>query len=246
MRKYTIMTIKLYYEDSYTRNFVSKVTGSDGNKIFLEKTAFYPTGGGQPNDTGSLTVGGRTVNVTDVGKHGDDVYHVVDDPSIFPSGIEARGEIDWNRRYSLMRYHTAVHIIDAVVNRMVRVEGSITGSQLYPDRARVDFRLENFNMDTAQKFVDESNAEIIRARTVSVRYMTRDEALQIPNLSRTAPGRELLKSLETVRIVDIEGLDFQADGGTHVSNTKEVGRIIINGIESKGKQNKRLSFHLEP
>ncbi|MFG1519321.1 MAG: alanyl-tRNA editing protein [Thermoplasmataceae archaeon] len=240
------MTLKLYYEDSYLKNFTSIVTGVEGNKIFLEKTAFYPAGGGQPNDTGFLFIGDHRIGVTDVGKLGDEVFHVVDDPSLFHLGIEVRGEIDWTRRYSLMRYHTAVHIIDAVVNRIVKVDGSITGSQLYPDRARVDFRLDNFNAESAQRFVDEANSEVMKERKVTVRYMTREEALQIPNLSRTAPGKELLKSLDTVRIVDIEGLDFQADGGTHVSNTKEVGKIIINGIESKGKHNKRLSFHLEP
>ncbi|MCL4329430.1 MAG: alanyl-tRNA editing protein [Candidatus Thermoplasmatota archaeon] len=239
------MTIKLYFEDSYLKEFNSIITEVRPEGVVLESTAFYPVGGGQPSDTGILLSKGRDYRVTEVSKSGDHIVHRVADQGNLKQGDPVTGLIDWERRYAHMRYHTAVHIIDAIVNRKGSLEGSITGSQLYQDRARVDFNLESLTREMAQEFVDEANAVARSNVAVTARYLTPKDAENYPRLARTAPGRELLRTLDRIRVVDIEGVDFQSDGGTHVSRTGEVGKIIMDRIESKGRNNKRLIFHLE-
>ncbi|EQD64470.1 Threonyl/alanyl tRNA synthetase SAD [mine drainage metagenome] len=153
-------------------------------------------------------------------------------------------EIDWNRRYSHMRYHTAIHIIDAVVHHSAGKYGLITGSQIYQDRARVDFDFPEFSRELADKIIDDSNLVIAQKHPILIKEMTSEEALAIPDLARTEPGRELIRKLSMVRVIEIVGVDAQADGGTHVNNTAEVGKIHLSGIESKGRRNKRMNIVL--
>jgi misacylated tRNA(Ala) deacylase len=239
------MTEKLYLHDMYMKESNSTVTKIDGDKVYLDRTVFYPTGGGQPNDTGKISVNGSEANVIDVKKEGEEVAHSVDNPSILKVGDHVHCTIDWERRHALMRHHTAIHIMDAVVSKLHSHEGLITGSQIYTDRARMDFDMPTLNRDIAQQIIDESNKEIAQDRKIIVRNFTRDEALSMPNLARTEPGRELLKKLDTVRVVEIEGLDMQADGGLHVQSSKEVGKIILNGYKNQGSHSKRVEIRLE-
>ena len=238
------MTRKVYWEDSYIRKFQATVIDASDESVILDRTAFYPAGGGQPADTGIITAGGTVFKVTDTRKAGEDVSH-------FVSGFSGKigdivgGEIDWDRRYQHMKYHTAIHLIDAVVNRNPEYAGIITGSQIYEDRARVDFALEGFSMEQANEFIRQSNLIIGEKHPVRSYFISAEEAAGIENLARTAPGRDLLKTMDKVRIVEIEGIDRQADGGTHVSSLAEIGKITLSKIENKGRNNKRMVIVLE-
>lgn len=232
----------LYLNDSYLRRFDATVVRADPRGIVLDRTAFYPGGGGQPPDSGYLIAGGERLPVEGASMDGDEVLHAVRGPAP-PAGARVVGELDWGRRYAHMRLHTAIHLLDALLVRS-GAEGQITGSQIYDDRARVDFDWPGFSREALQRLVDEANSEIGRGRRVLVRYLTGEEARAIPNIARTAPGRELLGRLEVVRVVEIEGLDAQMDGGTHVSDIREIGRIAVTRVENKGRRNKRVEFTL--
>jgi misacylated tRNA(Ala) deacylase len=228
----------------YLRDFDAIVKSVDNSEVILDSTAFYPTGGGQPNDTGTLSASGVTYEVIDVNKQGTEVSHKISGTATPETGERVHGAIDWNRRYAHMRYHTAIHIMDGVVNRDYSDRGLITGSQIYDDRGRVDFDLPGITREEAEEIIGKANEVILAGHNVYAREITKEEAEKIPGLARTAPGRELIKSLDTVRIIDISGFDLQADGGTHVANTKEVGSITFKGIQSKGAHNKRVEFVL--
>jgi misacylated tRNA(Ala) deacylase len=237
------MTEKLYLQNSYIKETKSRLTASMDNNLEFDRTIFYPTGGGQPCDTGIIRVNGKTFNVIEVTKKEDTVLHRIDG-ELKGIDFEVMQEIDWNRRYSHMRYHTAIHIIDAVVHHSSGKYGMITGSQIYQDRARVDFDFPDFSRELAERIIEDSNKVVIEKHPILIREMTSEEALSIPDLARTEPGRELIKRLGVVRVIEIKGVDAQADGGTHVNNTAEVGKINLSGIESKGKRNKRMSIVL--
>ncbi|EQD39069.1 Threonyl/alanyl tRNA synthetase SAD, partial [mine drainage metagenome] len=221
----------------------STLVSNVDNLLEFDRTIFYPTGGGQPFDTGTIRVSGKSYNVIDVIKKGDALLHKIDSPLEASRG-EVIQEIDWNRRYSHMRYHTAIHIIDAVVHHSAGKYGLITGSQIYQDRARVDFDFPEFSRELADKIIDDSNLVIAQKHPILIKEMTSEEALAIPDLARTEPGRELIRKLSMVRVIEIVGVDAQADGGTHVNNTAEVGKIHLSGIESKGRRNKRMNIVL--
>ncbi len=238
------MTIKIYWEDTYIRKFQGAVIDVSDESVILDRTAFYPAGGGQPADTGIITADGTVFKVTDTRKAGENVSHLISGFS-GKIGETVEGEIDWGRRYQHMKYHTAIHLIDAVVNRKPEYAGIITGSQIYEDRARVDFALEGFSMEQANEFIRQSNLIIGEKHPVRSYFISAEEAAGIDNLARTAPGRELLKTMDKVRIVEIEGVDRQADGGTHVSNLAEIGKITLSKIENKGRNNKRMVITLE-
>ncbi|BAB59343.1 hypothetical protein [Thermoplasma volcanium GSS1] len=240
------MTEKLYYADSYIKEFDGNVIEVKENRLILDRTAFYPTGGGQPNDTGVIFCCGKEYRVNDVTKDGDEVIHVVDDSTGLSAGAKVHGTIDWDRRYAHMRYHTAIHVIDGVVNVMHGSEALLTGGQIYEDRARIDMNIENFTKEFVDKIIEESNSFMKEGHRVYPDILTKEEAIKRPNLARTEPGRKLIETLPEVRIIVIEGLDEQSDGGTHVSNTKEVGTIFVRKIENKGKRNKRIEFQLIP
>ncbi|MGC8537693.1 MAG: alanyl-tRNA editing protein [Candidatus Micrarchaeia archaeon] len=238
------MAEKLYLTDSYLKEFRARITSIDGNRIYLDKTAFYPSGGGQPSDSGTLIdeVNSKSVAILDVEKNGDEVAHIVGSEHDFAIGNSVIGKIDWEKRYAHMRYHTALHIIDGVVHR--DYQGSITGGQIYGDRARMDFDVPNMDKNMMLSILEKAQNVVNESHTVSVKFLGKEEALSIKELSRTDPGNELLQKLDTVRVIDIEGFDMQMDGGTHVANTKEVGSISMLSYENKGSHNKRVTIKL--
>lgn len=239
------MTEKLYWKDMNLREFDAKVQEVGPDTLVLDRTAFYATGGGQPNDTGTISYGDRTYKVTDVKKSGDEVIHKMDTTEGLSPGIMVHGVVDWDRRYAHMRYHSAVHVLDGIITKRHGDEGLLTGGQIYQDRARVDLDMQNFSKEFVEQVIQECNSFIQEGHRIYQKEISGEEAKQMKNLARTAPGRELLSSLETVRLIVIEDLDEQADGGTHISNTREIGKLVLNRIESKGKRNKRVEFHLE-
>lgn len=239
------MTEKLYLDDSYIKETEAEVVSVDGNAVRFSRTVFYPTGGGQPSDTGTILCGNSSYTIRDVVKNGDEIDHILEETPGFSPGDKVKLVLDWDRRYAHMRYHTAIHIIDAAVHNMDRPEIIITGSQISDDHARVDFDFEKLDQDSAGGIIEAANRIISGNSPVNVKHMTREEALSIPGLARTEPGRKLIESLDRIRIIEIEGVDQQADGGTHVAGTSEVGRIVLSRIKSKGKRNKRMEIHLE-
>lgn len=241
------MVEKIYWKDSYVKEFSAVITGAavvDGKAVVrLDKTAFYPTGGGQPNDTGTLSGAGGTYNVTDVVKDGGDVLHVLDGGENLKIGSSVLCSINWHRRYAHMQYHTALHIIDGVVYKSYK--GRITGGQIYEDRARMDFDVPGMDRVMAQRIVDDAQKVVDQGLAVAPRFLTREEAAAIPDLARTDPGSNLLSGLEEIRVIDIEGFDMQLDGGTHVANTNEIGRIMLDNYKNQGSHNKRVTITLQ-
>jgi misacylated tRNA(Ala) deacylase len=234
-------TRQLYSTDAYARAFdavVEDVTPDGG--LVLDQTAFYPTGGGQPHDLGTLTWQNGSADVVEVRKTGALVTHKVEsEPPA--AGTPVHGEIDWDRRYALMRHHTALHAMSGVIYQLYGA--TVTGGQMYPDRARMDFLLPDLSPERLQRIEERTNELLAEGHPVSVRFVPRDEAFQIPDLIRTRVNL-LPEGIEIIRVVNIEGIDQQADGGTHVANTREVGRVRIVGSENKGKGNKRIEIVL--
>ncbi len=235
------MTELLYQTDAYLREFDATVTAVDGNRVTLDRTALYARGGGQPSDFGVLQSGGHEWRVTDSKKQGADVWHQLDRPGL-AAGAKVHGIVDWARRHRLMRTHTALHILCGVIFRDLGV--SVTGGDMEPLAARMDFELERMSADFAHDVEEKVNVEIAAARDIRVKVLPREEAFAIPDLIRTKINL-LPPDIKEVRTVEIVGLDLQADGGTHVANTREVGRIKVVGHESKGKINKRLRIAVE-
>jgi misacylated tRNA(Ala) deacylase len=236
------MTELLAHADSYVKDFTAKVTevNADEQTVALDQTAFYPGGGGQPNDVGSLTFDGKTVPVTKVKKQGAAIWHWLagDVPEV---GTTVQGQVDWERRYKLMRTHTAMHILCGVVWR--DYGASVTGGNMEPLQGRMDFEFESMTRDLVDEIEEKINAEVAAARDVKVKVLPREEAFQIPDLIRTKINL-LPEGISEVRTVEIVGLDLQADGGTHVANTKEVGHIKIVDYKSKGRINKRIQVEI--
>ncbi|RME46876.1 MAG: alanyl-tRNA editing protein [Chloroflexi bacterium] len=234
------MTELLYLTDSYLREFEATVTQSKDNAVVLDRTAFYPGGGGQPADTGILSTSEKTWHVTRVQRDGGDVWHYLDSeaPAV---GVHVVGRLDWGRRYQLMRTHTALHILCGVVWR--DYGALVTGGNMKPGEGRMDFEFERMQKELVQEIEEKINAEVRAARDIEVAILPREEAFQIPDLIRTKINL-LPASIQEVRTVHIKGLDLQADGGTHVANTSEVGPIKVIKYESKGRINKRIYIAL--
>ncbi len=228
------MTELLFQTDSYLREFDALVSRTlpEEHAIVLDRTAFYPGGGGQPNDVGTLN--GQAV--TKVRKAGDDVLHVVDGdlPAV---GASVHGILDWDRRYKLMRTHTAMHVLCGTVFR--DYGALVTGGDMEPLKGRMDFEFERLQKDLVAVIEAAVNQEVQNARDVRVKILPRAEAFQIPDLIRTKINL-LPEGIQQVRTVEIVGLDLQADGGTHVRNTSEVGHIRVADYKSKGASNKRI------
>ena len=206
----------------------------------LDRTAFYPGGGGQPYDLGTLWEGNVPHRVVRTYISSGDVVHKIGDHS--PSeGTTLHGEIDWDRRYKLMRTHTALHILCGVIWRDYGAK--VTGGDMKPLSARMDFELDGMSVNFAKEVEQCINQEVKAERPVGIKVLPRREAFQIPDLIRTKIDL-LPESIKEVRTVDIHDLDLQADGGTHVANTREVGRIRVVGHQSKGRQNKRLRIEI--
>ncbi len=235
------MTDLLYLTDSYLKEFEAVVEVVEGDRVALDRTAFYPGGGGQLADMGRLLWDDGEARVVKAKKQGDLVWHKLDiEPP--PVGTPIRGVVDWEHRYKMMRTHTALHILCGVIWR--DYGALVTGGNMKPLAARMDFELEHMSVDFAQEVEEKINAEVAAAHPVKVCILPREEAFQIPDLIRTKINL-LPESIREVRVVEIEGLDLQADGGTHVANTREVGTIHVVGHESKGRINKRLRIALE-
>ena len=232
----------LYLSDAYLRRFEAQVVAASPEGIRLDRTAFYPTGGGQPADRGKLTLlDGASVDVTDVRKAPEGIVHQLAGTRTLSPGDTVVGEIDWPRRFAHMRYHTALHILSGVVYR--QIGSGITGNQITAERARMDFSIPDFDRAVAEGLIEGVNEVVRERRKVTVRSLPRSEAMKDPTLVRVA--QELMPDVEVVRMIDIEGFDVQADGGTHVANTAEVGIAHLERVENKGARNKRLYLTLE-
>lgn len=238
------MTELLYMSDSYLQEFTAVVleTDTETGGVILDRTAFYPGGGGQPCDNGHLRFGSKDAYVSKVKKKDDKIIHILDSGILPAPGSEITGKIDWERRYRLMRTHTAMHILSAVAWRDYSAQ--VTGGNMEPGNARMDFEFEGLTGEMVKEIEKKINEEVERDYPVEVKILPREEAMTIPDLIRTKINL-LPEGIEEIRTVNIVGLDLQADGGTHVASTSEVGRIRIKDYKSKGKINKRLYIELD-
>jgi len=241
---------QLCYTDAYARSTEAHVLavdeGGEGPLVLLDRTVFYPGGGGQPPDRGLLlrASDGRSWAVRAARKSGGDIVHELEPPEGGPPAVGdvVSVDLDWDRRHALMRTHTALHALCGVVWR--DFGALVTGGNMEPGAGRMDFEFERMSGDLVDEIEVTVNAELVAARDVRVNVLPRDEAFAIPDLIRTKVNL-LPPGIEEIRTIEIVGLDLQADGGTHVANTREVGRIRVTGYESKGRINKRIRIALE-
>lgn len=232
------MQSALYMNDSYLKEFEAVVESVKDDKfVVLDKTAFYPTGGGQPHDTGIMVCNGEEYPVVFVGKFSGQISHEVSKLGL-KSGDKINGKINWERRYKFMRMHTAAHLLISIFNRESNV--LITGNQIDEDKTRIDFNMENFDRDKILKYIEEANKIIEQDLPVKVSYMPREEAMKVPGIVKLAAA--LPPNVDTLRIVEIPEVDIQADGGTHVNSLKEIGKIEFVKAENKGKDNRRVYY----
>ena len=238
------MTARLYHDDSYIKEFTAKVNSLDldNHGLILDRTAFYPGGGGQPSDKGIIKLAGKNIQLTGLKQTKDHLSHCLPPTEILPDiGETVTGELDWEFRYQLMRTHTAMHVLCGVIFR--DYGASVTGGNMTPLQGRMDFEFASLTKDLVAVIEDAVNHEISASRPVHWRAIPREEAFQIPDLIRTKINL-LPKHIKEVRVVEIDGLDLQADGGTHVRNTAEVGKVKIADYKSKGRENKRIYLEL--
>lgn len=239
------MTELLYQTDAYLKEFSATVQAVDAQTraIVLDRSAFYPGGGGQPCDFGTLEIAGAVYPVEKVKKQGEDALHFLGGDAALPAvGAEARGAIEWTRRYNLMRTHSALHVLCGTVFRDYGAK--VTGGDMDPLKGRMDFEFETMRGELVREIEAAVNAEVRQAREIRVKILPREEAFQIPDLIRTKINL-LPEGIMQVRTVEIVGLDLQADGGTHVANTSEIGRIKVTDYKSKGAINKRIYVEVE-
>jgi misacylated tRNA(Ala) deacylase len=234
-----VATDQLFLQDAYLRTFDAKViqVDNEAGQVVLDRTAFYPTGGGQPHDVGILA----GLPVVDVRKVGDLVVHTVGDGDLPAMGDDVRGEIDWARRHALMRTHTALHVLCGVIwNEWGK---PVTGGNMEPLSARMDFEFDPLPEGFGSQVERLVNAELVAGRQVEVSFLPRETAVADEDLIRTKVNL-IPETVKDIRVVDIVGLDKQADGGTHVRSTDEVGHIRVIKTESKGKGNKRIRLEV--
>jgi misacylated tRNA(Ala) deacylase len=239
------MTELLFQTDSYLKEFDAQITSVliTERAVVLDQTVFYPGGGGQPCDFGTLTVEGVAYPVEKVKKQGDDVLHFLGRELPLPStGAASHGSLDWARRYELMRTHSALHVLCGTVFR--DYGALVTGGDMEPLKGRMDFEFETMRGELVREIEAAVNKEVAQAREIRVNILPREEAFEIPDLIRTKINL-LPAGMTQVRTVEIVGLDLQADGGTHVHNTNEVGKVRIVDYKSKGAINKRIYIEIE-
>lgn len=234
------MTELIYMNDCYAKEFDAVVKKVDGKFVMLDKTAFYPQGGGQPSDTGKLVKDGEEYKVVFAKKMGSDVSHEVDKEGL-KEGDAVHCVLDWDKRYLLMRMHTAAHILSEIFHK--ETGALITGNQLNVDKSRIDFSLENFDREKINEYVAKANEIVQKDLPIKIYTLPRDEAMKIPSVTKLA--NVLPPAVKELRIVEIEGFDKQADSGTHVKSTKEVGDMEVVSAENKGKNNRRVYFKLK-
>jgi misacylated tRNA(Ala) deacylase len=231
------MSRKLFWEDAYVKDFDAKIVSVDGNRATLDQTAFNPRGGGLVSDTGRM--GGALV--IEVVKENEEPIHIVDHSELLKVGDTVHCALDWERRYKIMKMHTAAHILCAVVNK--ETGALITGNQINPDESRIDLNLEQFNRDKLSDYVRMANDAVKSAVDVRSYFMKREDAMKVPGLVKLANAAP--PSVDMMRIVQIGDIDTQADGGVHVANTSEIGEIVITRAENKGKSNRRIYYKLQ-
>jgi len=239
------MTELLFQTDSYLQEFDATVISvlREERAVLLDRTAFYPGGGGQPFDVGSLTIAGVMYPVERVRKQGGDILHLLGGDAPLPDpGSASRGTLNWARRYMLMRTHTALHVLCGTVFR--DYGALVTGGDMEPLKGRMDFEFETMRGELVREIEAAVNKEVVQGREIRIRILPREEAFQIPDLIRTKINL-LPEGITEVRTVEIVGLDLQADGGTHVQNTNEVGHIRVVDYKSKGAINKRIYIEIK-
>jgi len=234
------MVQALFLTDSYLRKCEATVISvTNGKYIVLDQTLFYPNGGGQPYDTGKIVRGNEIFQVIYVGKFSGNISHEIDKAGLNP-GDRVNCVLDWERRYKLMRSHTAAHVFASLL--CVGTGALITGNQIGVERTRFDFNLETFDRQILKTYINEANELFLKDIPVRWYDLPRDDALKIPGLIKMAEA--FPPTLPSLRIVEIDGVDIQADGGTHVRNLKEIGQIKLLKAENKGKNNRRVYFGL--
>jgi len=234
------MTIWLFWQDPYQKEFEAKVVSVNEAAVALDQTCFYAASGGQIGDTGEI----NGIKVLDTVKgENEDIIHILESEPNFKAGDSIHGKIDWERRYTIMKLHSSAHVISAV---LVKNFGNVlfTGSQIYPDRARMDFNIEKLDEETVRILEEKSNEVVRMSLPIISRIISIEEAKSNPNLMRLADTSHYEK-FKTLRVVEIKDFDVQLDGGTHVANTAEIGRIKIVKRENKGKNNRRITIIVE-
>ncbi|MBU0531870.1 alanyl-tRNA editing protein [Candidatus Micrarchaeota archaeon] len=235
------MSEALCLEDSYLRECNALVEAVNGKEIILDHTIFYPRGGGQPSDTGKLiSENGRDFSIVLVSKKNGKTVHELETLTDLKPGDKVKCILNWERRYKLMRMHTAAHVLAATMHKDLNI--LITGNQLEEDKTRFDFNMEDFNRESFAKVVEKTNELLKQNCLLKIYSLPREEAMKIPGVVKLANA--LPPSIKILRIVEIPEIDIQADGGTHVKNLQEVGQIEILKLENKGKNNRRIYFTL--
>jgi len=231
----------LYLKDAYLREIETEVKSVYGKYVVLENTIFYATGGGQPCDTGKIVrlKDNKEFNVVFVGVFNNEVSHEVD-----LEGLQKEDKVkcflNWERRYTFMKYHTAMHLLVSIINK--HSGALITGNQIGDDKSRLDLNLENFSKEDFIKWIDEVNELIKKDAMVKNYFISKEDAMKNPSLFKLKD--KLSKDLDEYRITDVEGIDIQADGGTHVNSLKEIGKLEFLKAENKGKDNRRVYFRV--
>ena len=234
------MTEALYMNDAYLKEWDAEVVKVKIDKyLVLDRTAFYPKGGGQPCDEGIMTKNGDSFKVVYVGKFSGDISHEVDKEGL-KVGDKVHCKLDWDKRYTYMRYHTASHLLSNILYN--KADAKITGNQIGLEKTRMDFSMENYSPEKLRDFVEEANRIIENDAPISIDYMSRDDVMGKPELARLAMG--LPKKIKEFRIVRIGNIDEQVDGGTHIKNLSEIGKIEVIKTVNKGKDNRRIYFQI--
>lgn len=240
-KRLTFFMEPLYLQDCYMKTFEATVSSvKDGKFIVLDKTAFYPNAGGQPYDTGIMKKGDETYTVVFVGKFGEGISHEVDKEGL-EVGDTVQCTIDWERRYRLMRMHTAAHVLSRVIYEETGAHTS--GNQLGTEKSRIDFTLETFDKEKVKGWIEKANSLIEKNPQVKKSFMSREDALAIPGFA--GPSPHLMQGFDTLRVVDITDVDAQPCGGTHIDTLGEIGTITFIKSENKGKQNRRIYFSVD-
>lgn len=234
------MTELIYMTDCYAKTFDATVIKADGKFILLDRTAFYPESGGQLTDTGKLARGNDEFKVIFVKKVGQDAIHEVDKEGL-KVGDKVHGILDWDRRYVMMRYHTAAHVLSTVIYN--ETNATITGNQLGLEKSRIDFDLETFDREQLGSYETKTNEVLKKALPISIQIMPRDKAFEIPALVKLK--KLLPETIKDIRVVTIQGFDQQACAGAHIKNLSEIGQLEIINLENKGASRRRIYFKLK-